>query len=211
MEEKSPVSLSDEVIHRITAEEMVRFEVRERLEKKKSDDFDSPLMKFLNSALGLFLLTTIFVTGAGTLFTYLTQRAKDIEAKQQIEKKLLAEYEWRLTDLDARIAQNAGTQDVETKGVNSIMIYRTTMGIDFPTSAPEFRGVPWSGLIIQLEAFGATEHASEAIVTTRSLTDGPYIAQDTHQRGYFGPGVLEEYSRILHQYHDIAQKKIYGR
>src|ERR1700677_4503024 len=92
--------LTGETVERIILEETIRLEVRANLERRKSDESASRLVKFLNSSFGLFLLSTIFVTGLGGLFTYWTQRTKDIRTEQGTKEKLLAEYEWRLIDLD---------------------------------------------------------------------------------------------------------------
>ena len=202
--------LSEESIERIVAEETVRLEVRERLCKRKTDESSSKLVKFFNSGLGLFLLTTIFVTGFGGLFTYWTQRAKDIRAEQGNKEKLLAEYEWRLIDLDGRIAQNRATSNQEVWGVNSLMIIKAVTAKDFTTALPEFKEEHWAGLIIQLRELGISEYADEAIRTMRTLTDGPFPDHDTGNRGFLAPEVLDQQSAILHKYFASAHKKIYG-
>lgn len=63
-----PSLLRDEVIRRITAEEVLRFEVQERLRKKETDSSDSKTVRFLNSAFGLFLLSAVFISGLGGVF-----------------------------------------------------------------------------------------------------------------------------------------------
>jgi hypothetical protein len=201
--------LSEESIERIVAEETLRLEVRERLSKREADESSSKLVKFLNSALGLFLLSTIFITGFGGLFTYWTQRTKDIRAEQESKEKLLAEYEWRLIDLDGRIAQNRATSNKDVWGVNSLMIIRAVTAKDFATALPEFKEEHWAGLIIQLRELGISEYSDEAIRTMRNLTDGPFPYEDSGHRGYLAPEVLDQQSTILHKYFEGAHKKIY--
>lgn len=203
--------LPAETIDRIITEETIRLEVREQLHKRKSNESSSRLLRFLNSSLGLFLLSTIFVTGLGGLFTYWTQRTKDTRTEQGTKEKLLAEYEWRLIDLDGRIAQNhANPQNPEVWGVNSLMTIKAVNGNDFATTLPEFKEVNWAGLIIQLRELGISDYADEAIRTTKILTDGPFPHEDSGHRGSLGSDVLDRLSATLHKYFDSAHKKIYG-
>lgn len=210
MDSKLPLSLPEDVIQRITAEEMVRFEVREHLRRKKTDDSSSKLLKFLNSGFGLFLLGTIFVSGLGGLFTYWSQKTKDKQAQQEVEKKLLAEFEFRLRELDARISEIDASSDVDTKGADTIYIYRAAMGTsDFQPALPEFKNEHWAGVIIQLDDLGVSENADKAITATRDLTSGNYARKDNLGRGFFAPGYLEDRAKILRSYRDDARKKIF--
>jgi hypothetical protein len=203
--------LTEETVERIIAEETIRLEVREKLDKRKSDESSSRLVKFLNSSFGLFLLSTIFVTGLGGLFTYWTQRSKDIRTEQGTKEKLLAEYEWRLIDLDGRIAQNhANPANPEVWGVNSLMTIKAVNGNDFATTLPEFKEVNWAGLIIQLRELGISDYADEAIRATKVLTDGPFPHKDSGNRGYLDSEILDRLSGTLHKYFESAHKKIYG-
>ena len=203
--------LTEETVERIIAEETIRLEVREKLDKRKSDESGSRLVKFLNSSFGLFLLSTVFVAGLGGLFTYWTQRTKDLRTEQGTKEKLLAEYEWRLIDLDGRIAQNhANPEKPEVWGVNSLMTIKAVNGNDFATTLPEFKEVNWAGLIIQLRELGISDYADEAIRATKVLTDGPFPHEDSGHRGYLDPEVLDRLSGTLHKYFDSAHKKIYG-
>jgi len=184
--------------------------VREKLDKRKSDESGSRLVKFLNSSFGLFLLSTFFVTGLGGLFTYWTQKTKDVRTEQGTKEKLLAEYEWRLIDLDGRIAQNhANPGNPEVWGVNSLMTIKAVNGNDFATTLPQFKEVNWAGLIIQLRELGISDYADEAIRATKVLTDGPFPHLDSDRRGYVDCEVLDRLSGTLHKYFDSAHKKIY--
>jgi hypothetical protein len=203
--------LTEATVDRIIAEETIRLEVREKLDRRKSDESSSRLVNFLNSSFGIFLLSTIFVAGLGGLFTYWTQRAKDVRAEQGTKEKLLAEFEWRLIDLDGRIAQNhANPNTPEISGVNSLMTIRAVNGIDFATTLLEFKEVNWAGLIIQLRELGISDNADEAIRATKVLTDGPFPHEDSVHRGYLDPEVLDRLAATLHKYFDSAHKKIYG-
>lgn len=68
---------------RIFAEESYRSEVRKQLDADKTEK-DGRVRKFLNSAFGLWLLSAIFVSGAGTIYQSWQKRAdEDKVATQQ--------------------------------------------------------------------------------------------------------------------------------
>lgn len=203
-------ALSEDVIKRITAEEFLRFEIQERLHKKEISTSDSKALKFLNSAFGLFLLSAIFISGVGGAFQLWTARLKDDEARRDVQKKLLSEYRWRLNDLDRLIAETEKTADIDVRGADSIYIYRIAYGtVDYQPSLPEFKNESWAGIITQLDEFGVSDSAAEAIASTSVLMNGPYAGIDSIKRGYFGPGILEDRAKILHLYYDSARKRIY--
>lgn len=67
--EPAPVpSLVEADRERIRLEEGYRFEIRKSLEDRDSDK-PGRVMKFLNTSFGLWLLSTVFVTGLGAAFT----------------------------------------------------------------------------------------------------------------------------------------------
>lgn len=76
---------------RIFAEEAYRSEVRKQLDAEKADkadkaDKDGNLKKFLNSAFGLWLLSAIFISGAGAMYQNYQKRADEakVEAQQKV-------------------------------------------------------------------------------------------------------------------------------
>jgi len=210
VDDKLPVSLPDEVIKRITAEELFRFEVQGRLRRKETDGSESKTVKFLNSAFGLFLLSAIFISGLGGMFQLWSEKIKQNEVQREVQKKILSEYRWRLNGLDKLIAEAANATDVDTKGADSILIYRISYGaVEFQPSLPEFKNESWAGVITQLDEFGISESAAQAINATNDLMGGPYAGQDNLKRGYFGPGILEDRAKTLHLYYENARKKIY--
>lgn len=91
------------------------------------------------------------------------------------------------------------------------MIYQIAYGAtEFQTSLPEFKNEYWAGIINQLDEFGISDSAAQAIDATNDLMSGPYLAKDSRGVGYFGPGVLEDRAKILHLYYDNARKRING-
>lgn len=206
----SPTPLSDEAVRRIAAEEQFRFEFQKKLRKEDMAASESKSAKFLNSPFGLFLLGAIFVSGLGGIFQWWQQQIKEDDTRRTVQKKILSEYRWRLNDLDKLVSEAAKTSDVETKGADSILIYRIGYGaVEYRTSLPEFQNASWGGLITQLDEFGISDSAAQAIAATNILMSGPYVGKDSIKRGYFGPNVLEQQANVLHLYYDNARKKVY--
>jgi hypothetical protein len=202
--------LPDETVRRITAEETFRYGMQKKLGKENEEAPESKSVKFLNSPFGLFLLGAIFVSGLGGIFQWWQQQLKKDDARRTVQKKILSEYRWRLNDLDKLVSDAATKSDLESKGADSILIYRIAYGAaEYRTSQPEFQNSSWGGLITQLEEFGISDSGSQAIKATNILMSGPYLGQDSLKRGYFAPGVLEDQQKTLQNYYENERKRIY--
>lgn len=203
-------ALPEHVIRQVIAEEKLRSQVREELERERkgTNASKSGLWMFLNSAFGVFLLSSIFVTGLGGLFTYWSQHARERDARIREEKKLLAEFDFRLKELQTRIAEIQSATNVEDKGALTVYIWRAARGnSDYQPAVPEFKNVHWADIIIQLESFGISEGASEAIAATRDLETGVGVVTP---KGYtvFPANYLEQRESILQKYDEKAWKKV---
>jgi hypothetical protein len=86
MEEK--LALDEVEKAKVQLEEKYRGEIRKQLEAKPtSNSFPKRVWEFLNSSLGLWLLSAIFITGVGALYTeYQNTRAENIKNKELIER-----------------------------------------------------------------------------------------------------------------------------
>jgi len=125
-------------------------------------------------------------------------------------RKILGDYAARLHDLDRLVKEADNSTDIETKGADSILVYRIAYGAaEYKTSLPEFQNVPWATLIRKLEEAGVPDSTTDAIKATDTLMDGPYVGQDTHKRGYFGPGILDAQVNTLQAYYNAAHKHFY--
>ncbi|MDX1359256.1 MAG: metallophosphoesterase, partial [Clostridia bacterium] len=81
---------------RIREEELFRYEVRESLESPRTK-YDK-VLGFLNSGVGLWLLSTVSVSAITTLYTWSNNHLKQAEEKRILEERLTME-------INARIAQ----------------------------------------------------------------------------------------------------------
>src|SRR5579862_618555 len=98
----------EHVIQRIVAEEATRIRVQAELDKQTITN-RSKAWQFLNSNLGIFVLTTIFVSGIGSAFTLWQQHAREVEARRQAGLRLLAEFDFRLNEVQFRSSRIAKT------------------------------------------------------------------------------------------------------
>jgi len=115
---------------RILLEERYRDQIRSALEKEKKDKASGGFKGFLNSSFGLWLLSAIFISGAGTLYQQwqkgrdddraVLQKARD-EQKALFDKKIAAESENRdsISKLDIEISYRLSTALLELSSVQS--------------------------------------------------------------------------------------------
>jgi hypothetical protein len=108
-------AISEETKNRIQLEEWYRTEVRDQIQRKKERENrsrSSRLIGFLNSSLGLWMLSAIFVTGAGSAYTqwrtaHEEQQKKETQARMDAEKMKETTERLRL-EVGHRISQTLG-------------------------------------------------------------------------------------------------------
>src|SRR5208283_5213884 len=125
MSDNKEQQLPGHVVRQLIEEEKLRFQVRDELERQRKGASASAtsLWAFLNSAFGIFLLSSVFVTGVGGLFTIWNQHTKDKEDRIRQEKKLLAEFDFRLKELETRITEIKNAANADDKGALTVYIW----------------------------------------------------------------------------------------
>jgi hypothetical protein len=208
MEEPKSSGLPEDVVLRIRAEEHLRFAVRQELERAElerahaTDAQKSKTWQFLNSAFGLFLLTSVFVTGLGAFLNHHAQRARE-------GGKLVAEFDFRLRELDSRTAALAKAKD-EDRGPLAVYVWRATVGSsDFQTTLPEYKNVPWVGIVEQLSAWGVASNHDEVVEALKQIENGGTVPAPNNYTT-FPLGFLEPRSLILHKYSADVQQHIHS-
>jgi hypothetical protein len=209
-------NLPDDAVQRIVHEERVRFAIRQELERaaKIEQELGSNVWRFLNSSFGLFLLTSILVSGVGGLLTYWNQQTKDTAARYQQEKKLLAEFDFRLNDIDSKITRIAQVSDPDEKGELTNHIYSAAHGSpEFQPAVPEYKQVHMAAIVVQLDSWGLSDHAAEAIAATRDLDSGLVMQNgvvDRSPKGYrlLPLEYLQKRAKTLHQFSESAWNKL---
>src|SRR2546428_496097 len=87
--------LTDAEKERVRAEEVFREEVRRSLQPLRTRW--QRLYDFLNSTLGIFLLSSVLVTGLSGAYTWYSQQRQEKTATFELQRKLDAEIAYRLT------------------------------------------------------------------------------------------------------------------
>jgi hypothetical protein len=84
---------------RLWMEERFRAEVRAQLERQASKDIQGKWIKFLNSSFGLWILSALFISGAGSLYTQWHTTHQEVQKKAEQRRS----EEQRLLELHARM------------------------------------------------------------------------------------------------------------
>ena len=99
---------------KIGLEELYRFEIRNKLEEDAKKESPSRLWGFFNSSFGLWLLSAIFISGVGTVYTQIQDsradrlkkeevtRAEESKTKELVER-LDLEIGYRLSQVQIRL------------------------------------------------------------------------------------------------------------
>jgi hypothetical protein len=140
---EAPFQLSPAEKARIKAEESFRLQLRSETDK---GELKSSVMNFLNSAFGLFLLSTLLVSGLGTYLSrqYQEKAAKLVQHEEAI--KHLVELDYRLAQLDYRLLKIDTQPDealAQSKCLTDIIEGRGT----FQPSLKEYEGLNMIGLM----------------------------------------------------------------
>jgi hypothetical protein len=101
---------SEELINRIRAEEIVRFEVKKELEKNDKGS-QSKLWTFLNSNFGLFILSSIVLGLISWGYTTLQTRSAENVQKRVLERRLVTEMRYRVLIVDLKIQDGREAPD----------------------------------------------------------------------------------------------------
>ncbi|SEB44417.1 hypothetical protein [Terriglobus roseus] len=185
----------------IYLEEKARLLIREELAAEQKSKAAQPLTlwSFLNSQFALFLLGAIFVSGLGGAITYWNQAQHEKEAKYENARKLLAEFDFRLNELDFRIG-NIVRGPQAGVDIQRTYVWRVARGDQaFQPALPDYRNVHWAGLAIQLDTLGFGVDTAQAVQAARDLENG--------YPGYT-PSFLAIRSEELHRFSDTAWKKV---
>jgi hypothetical protein len=210
MEKVEISNVQPEIARSIFEEEKLRYKIRAEIAATEGPSKNPALSlwTFLNSQFALFLLGAVFVSGLGGAFTYWHQWQHENEVRNETGRKLLAEFDFRLNDLDTIIAKLASISDPQSKGENSMYVWRAARGdTAYQPALPEYKNVHWAGIVIQIDTLGFGANTYNAIQATRELENGGSIPAPN---GYslYPPGFLEQRSQILHKFSESAWQKL---
>lgn len=158
------MSIPEDVQARIREEKSFRAQIKRDIESQKTGE-KITLWKFLNSNLGILIITSIFVTGLGSLFTLWNQKHDAAEARRREQRKILDEYDMRLNEIKFHTsAIEQATNDVRREQLLMYVWYAAHGTQEYQPALPEFRGAHMAGLVVQLEGLGDVDTTSMAAI-----------------------------------------------
>jgi hypothetical protein len=188
--------VNDELVRRVLAEERLRLAVQ--AEFLGAQQPSSPaISRFLNSALGLLLVSSVVVAGLGRLYADYRQRLTDRAAR-------VAQLERLITEIDYRISQiELGIPNVPYREQSSPVPQENRQGVwqvatgtgSFQAAWPEFKNVPIYGLMSRLSREAQVDpsaYARQAALTFAN-PDVPWTAQDARRH----VSALKKYRAVL--------------
>jgi hypothetical protein len=210
-------SLSEDVKGRIRIEEQFRMQLRTILEKEKKDEDDSDSRKksglyaFLSSKLGIVFLTAILVPTFGGLYTHMQQRANERTTENRQVMKLLAEFDWRLAEIEYQQNRIPNASNPQ-KWASAAYIWRAIVGNEeFATTLPEFQRIHLAGIVSQLRSLGYSDPNALAFKTIKDMESGgekvPLPDQPPLKNTTFDTKVLNEQLKILQRFRTRIKPK----
>ena len=144
--------------------------------QKNIENQHSVVWKFLNSALGLSLLTGVMITGGANLHRNALRAAAEDGAAEDELLKSTSEFSYRLVQIDFFRRKfgldEAVVNNYQVAGIGSIIRgeERTIDNIiDFRPSSPEFKDKSLLVVVDQLKSFGITEGADKVSQALNSI------------------------------------------
>ena len=167
--------LSEEVKDRIRLEEQFRMQVRAEQEEEEptsNKSSDAGLLGFLNTKLGLAVLTTLLIPALGGLYAHMQQRATERAAENRQIVKLLTEFDWRLAEIDYQ-REKIPNEANPDKWASAAYIWRAIIGDNaFIPTEPAFQHVHLAGIVSQLKSIGFEDPGDVAFTTIKQMESG---------------------------------------
>jgi len=167
------LTLPEDVKNRIRLEEQLRMAVRADLEKEeKKQPQEAGLRGFLNSKLGLIVLSTILVPTMAGIYTQMQQRASQRSLQNQQTIKLMAEFDWRISEIEFHRSRIPSEAD-HAKWESAMYIWRSIVGDpNYLPTLPEFQRVHLGGMVAQFRALGYEDKDGIALRTIKEMESG---------------------------------------
>ncbi|MGE5111372.1 MAG: hypothetical protein ACM3JB_10980 [Acidobacteriaceae bacterium] len=208
----SQSSLPDDVVNRIRLEEELRGKVRSELEEQERKQNDGHgLRGFLNTKLGILVLSTILVPAFGGLYTHMQQRAVQRNTENQQTIKLMAEFDWRISEIEYHRSHIPNEPDPD-KWASAAWIWRAIVGDPgYLPTLPEFQRVHLGGIVAQFRALGYKDPGDLVLKTVKQMESGgaavPLPGQPPNQDHTYDVNKLDSQLAILKQFRShIAPK-----
>lgn len=186
-------------------EELYRAECRAEIERTNSDKSKSRVWAFLNSAFGLWFLSAVLISGAGTLISHIRTQQTETKRTTELIERLDIEISYRLSQVLSRLYEltdktkdpklsSAHTPD-EVARVLALLV--EPRADKYPPLFSEFAGVGLPGLLAELrrnlpESERQDVDIAIAAMTGGLLAEGPELANVQLVAGRINKQILSQ-------------------
>ena len=135
---------------------------------------DSKTWNFLNSPFGLFILSSVLLSGMARLYTDHQSKLELARLLATEKFKLAAEFDHRLAAVayHARAMRLPNQPPEEIQG-QAVLLWRVVTGDPaFQPAMPEFKGCHWYGIVSRLQILGEINGADSALKAIEELEHG---------------------------------------
>jgi cell division protein FtsL len=177
--------LSDAEKERIRLEEILRNEIRNELAKNSAGTTaSSKFWKFLNSTLGIWLLSAIFISGAGGAFTYVQQRQAEKQKEHDVVERLDLEISYRFSQILLRLYNltemthpraNLSNKHTVSEVKQVLQILHESPSRTITPLYPEFSGLGIPSLMAELKRHTHDDRTRKEIDLTLAAVTGKDI------------------------------------
>jgi hypothetical protein len=160
---------------------------------------------FLNSPLGLLLISSALLTGMARLYTDF-QSFKDTSRIQQQEiAKLISEFDYRLSLVEYYSRELAGdAPDREARVSIGVQIWRAVTGdVQFQPALPEYKNAHWLSIAVRLRVLLADSTSDEI---AKIIFD---IESEKGSDWLYDPNKLDRQTKLLRAYVQRVKSTIY--
>ncbi|HXH48721.1 MAG TPA: hypothetical protein VNM47_05065 [Terriglobia bacterium] len=135
------------------------------------------LVAFFNTKLGILVLSTMIIPAIAGLYAHMQQRATQRTAENQQIIKLMAEFDWRMAEIE-RFRNKIPNGADPVKYQSGAYIWRAIIGdTAYIPTLPEFRGVHLGGIVGQLRALGFEDGSDNALKAVKEMESGNEVVR----------------------------------
>jgi len=163
---------------------------------------------FLNSGLGIFLLTTIFVTLGGAVLKWSVEQSVEREKRIGRERSLLVELDTRVAQISARGHQIRELPDDDQKASTTLCIYQLAGGSGDCDSTGTAKGRPLVAIVNELYGLGVKTDPNDVRTTLGQIETEQGEVLNSVNRRVYPDGLLEQRLDVLRAYSGKAWHEI---
>lgn len=193
-------NLSDSRVQAIYEEEKLRKDIQNKINPPPKQPF---IWGFLNSTFGIFLLSSVVITGLSKLYSdYHAYTERKSQTYTQLTA-LITEFDYRTREMSyfiRRLSEPNMTSD-DRQG-HGVLIWRVVIGhSDYQPTLPEFKGVHWLGVATKMRLVYPEVDATGVQDAIFSIETGK------NSQWFYNLDTLKKNYAVIKSYDDRVTKK----